>query len=216
MTARLLRLAGWAAVAGLVVLAGRALAYALTPRPTLESVRLGHLAAGPRVLELAVVALGTAALAAAIVLALATAAVRQRHLLVGESSLHPAAPRLAPVLVHATRLWLVTTLVFAGVESWVHARAGLDFHGLHCLLGPVHRDALPVLAALSLFAAALVAAAEYLVVWMRRTLEALRRPTRSARRGALPASPRPIVCVPTAFRPLALGSRAPPRRPLTA
>ncbi len=216
MTRRLFRLAGWAGVAGLVVVSGRTLAYALAPRPTLESMRLGQLAGGPSVLELTVVALGTAALLAAIVLGLATAAVRQRHLLVGEGSLRPPAPRIAPVLVRASGLWLVTILAFAGVESWIHARAGLGFHGLHCLLGPAHRDAAPILAALSLFAAALVAAAGYLLVWLRRTLEVLRRPRLRARRPALPASPRPRSAVAAAFRPLALGSRAPPRPPLTA
>ena len=29
------------------------------------------------------------------------------------------------------------------LESYLHWRAGLGWHGLHCLVGPVHRDALP-------------------------------------------------------------------------
>jgi hypothetical protein len=37
-----------------------------------------------------------------------------------------------------------------------------------CLLGPVHDDMLPLAAALSVVVAALAAAAEHLVAWMRR------------------------------------------------
>ena len=32
------------------------------------------------------------------------------------------------------------------LESTIHWREGLGWHGLHCLLGPVHRDAIPILA----------------------------------------------------------------------
>ena len=43
------------------------------------------------------------------------------------------------------------------LESYLHWRAGLGWHGLHCLAGPVHRDAVPIVAALSLVAVALFA-----------------------------------------------------------
>jgi hypothetical protein len=59
---------------------------------------------------------------------------------------------------------------FAFVESYIHWRQGLGWHGLHCLTGPVHRNAIPVLGALSLVAAALVAAVEHVLAWIRRTL----------------------------------------------
>ena len=72
-------------------------------------------------------------------------------------------------------LFVASSLVFDALESYLHWRAGLVFHGLHCLIGPVHRDALPLLAAASLVAAAVVAAASHLVRWMRRTLRALAR-----------------------------------------
>ena len=75
----------------------------------------------------------------------------------------------------AGALFVASSLVFDALESYLHWRAGLGFHGLHCLIGPVHRDALPLLAAASLVAAAVVAAASHLVRWMRRTLRALAR-----------------------------------------
>ena len=42
---------------------------------------------------------------------------------------------------------------FAMFESYLHWRAGIGFHGLSCLVGPVHRNAIPLLAALALAAA---------------------------------------------------------------
>ena len=87
-----------------------------------------------------------------------------------------AAPplRLGRLLVRAVALLLATSLGFALFESWQHWRAGLGWHGLHCLTGPVHRNAIPILAALSLVAAALAAALEHVLAWMRRTIARLR------------------------------------------
>ena len=65
-------------------------------------------------------------------------------------------------------------------------RAGLGWHGLHCLVGPVHRDAIPLLAALSLVAVALFAAVEHLLGWMRRTLARLAPEPH-------PSRPRPLL-----------------------
>ena len=67
-----------------------------------------------------------------------------------------------------------TCFAFALFESWEHWRAGLGWHGLHCLTGPAHRNAIPILAALSLVAAALAAALEHVLAWMRRTIARLR------------------------------------------
>jgi hypothetical protein len=69
----------------------------------------------------------------------------------------------------------VSSLAFAMFESYLHWRAGIGFHGLSCLVGPVHRNAIPLLAALALAAAALAEAAQHLVAWMRAVVRELRR-----------------------------------------
>jgi hypothetical protein len=65
-------------------------------------------------------------------------------------------------------LFAVSSFAFAIVESTIHWREGLGWHGLHCLVGPVHRDAIPILAALSLVAVAAHGAIEHLLAWARR------------------------------------------------
>jgi hypothetical protein len=190
----------WLPVAALVVLVARALAYALAPRPTLVSGELERQLGGPGLVVTTLAALGAATAAAAALVWLASLAVRERHLLSGRAG---EAPRLRPlrVLGAAAGLFVVTSLAFSALESYLHWRAGLGFHGLHCLLGPVHRDALPLLGALSLLAAAAEAAARHLLRWMRRTLAALRgRPRARLRPPARPTPPRanaplrPVLC----------------------
>jgi hypothetical protein len=180
----------WLPVTALVVLAGRALAYALAPRPTPLTTHLERQAGGPTLVVIAVVALGAALVVASALVWIASLAVRERHLLSGGSG---PAPALRPgrVLGAALVLWAVTSLAFGALETYVHWRAGLGFHGLHCLLGPVHRDALPIFAAVSLVAAAVEAATRHLLRWMRRTLAAIRarRPAR-ARPSSSPLRPR--------------------------
>jgi hypothetical protein len=162
----------WLPVAGLVVLAARALAYALAPRPTVVGNELEREVGGPGVVVTAVLALGSAAVVASAICWVAALAVRERRLLSGEGG----GPGFRPARVAgaAAGLFVAASLAFATLESYLHWRAGLGFHGLHCLLGPVHRDALPLLGALSLLAAAAEAAARHLLRWMRRTLAALR------------------------------------------
>jgi len=175
----------WLPLAALVVLAARALAYALAPHATVVGNELEQQAGGPGLVVTAAAALTGAVIVASAVLWIAALAVRERHLLSGGE-----APVLRPlrVLGVALGLFAVTSLAFASLESYLHWRAGLGFHGLHCLLGPVHRDALPLLGALSLLAAAAEAAALHLLRWMRRTIRALRaRP-----RARLGPSPRPL------------------------
>jgi len=70
--------------------------------------------------------------------------------------------------VRALALFAATSLAFALLESYLHWRAGLGWHGLQCLLGPVHRDAVPVIGALSLLAVAVHGALEHLLAWARR------------------------------------------------
>jgi hypothetical protein len=141
---------------------------------------------------------------------LAALGVRERLLLAPEPVVD--APRLRPgrLVLRALGLFAATSLAFSLLESYLHWRAGLGWHGLRCLVGPAHRDAVPLLAALSLLASAIFAAVEHVVAWMRRTIALLRRP----RLGLLPrAELRPFVVAPAlGARPLAgpLGARGPP------
>ena len=186
----------WLPIAALVVLTARALAYALAPHSTVVGNELERQAGGPSLVVTALVALAGAAAVASAALWIAALAVRERHLVSGQRG---DAPALRPlrVLGAALGLFVVTSLAFASLESYLHWRAGLGFHGLHCLVGPIHRDALPLLGALSILAAAPEAAAGHLLRWMRRTLQALR--TRPRARLRPPA------------RPLPPPSEAPPR-----
>jgi len=83
--------------------------------------------------------------------------------------------RLRRLGLRAAGLYVASSLAFALVESYLHWRAGIGFHGLSCLVGPVHRNAIPLLAALALAAAALAEAAQHLVAWMRAVVRELRR-----------------------------------------
>lgn len=197
----------WLPLAALVVLAARALAYALAPHPTVVGNELEQQAGGPGLVVTAVAALTGAAVVASAVLWIAALAVRERHLLAGGE--RPVL-RLLHVLAAAVGLFVVTSLAFASLESYLHWRAGLGFHGLHCLVGPVHRDALPLLGALSLLAAAAEAAARHLLGWMRRTIQALRaRPRMRLRPPARPLPPRAAAPLRPALAGLDL-ARGPP------
>lgn len=166
------RIGLWASIGLLVVLVARGLVYALVPQPTLLSLQLGQSAGGPRLVILTLVVLGLCTGVAAAVVWLAAAAVQEQHALAGVSYPRPRL-RLGSLLRQTFLLWTATSLAFALVESYNHWRAGLGFHGLTCLLGPVHRDALPVLAGLSLLAAAVVTAVRHAVGWLRRVMPLL-------------------------------------------
>jgi hypothetical protein len=154
--------------AGLVVLVARSLAYATVPGPSAQF--LAHRAGGPAfpVLVLAVVGIG--AVAAVIVCWLVAFAVRERALLERREA-EPFA--LARTCALALGLALATSLAGGLFEAYLHWRAGLGWHGLHCLVGPVHRDLLPFDTGLSLVAAACLAAARHVALWMRRTFARL-------------------------------------------
>jgi hypothetical protein len=177
---------GWAAVVAAIVLTARTLAYALAPDPRAEA--LGQVTGGPRPVIVASIAVGLAALFAGALLWLSALGVRERH------RLRPAgaAPRLRilPVLVRATVLSVVASLAFAAVETTIHVQEGLGFHGLHCLTGPVHENALPLIAALSLVAAAVVEGVRHAVAFGRRVVAAqpARRRVPRAPRAAILAS----------------------------
>jgi len=172
------RAARFIGTVAIVVLAGRQLAYALQPQP--DAPTLQHAVGGPSLVVTMLVALPLALGLAAAVLWMATLGVRERHLLSGEPT---AAPRLRParVALDSVTLAVAACLTFALLESFVHWRAGMGFHGLHCLTGPVHRNAIPILFALALLAAALRGALRHVLSWMRRTIALLH-----ARPGAFP------------------------------
>src|SRR4029077_11621674 len=104
---------------------------------------------------------------------LAALGVRERRLLETRPLLAEPRLRIGRLLARALVLWVTTMLAFALTESYIHWRAGLGWHGIHCLVGPVHRDVIPILGALSLVAAALVATLEHVLAWMRRVLAAI-------------------------------------------
>jgi hypothetical protein len=203
------RLAVWIATVLLVALTGRTLAYALAPASPLRASLAGRLGGpGPLVAALAGFALASALAAA--VLWLAALGVRERHRLAAGPSGPAPRLRLRSVPGRAAGLWAASALVFTVVEGYLHWRAGMGIHGLHCLVGPVHQSAVPILAALSVLAAAAWAAAELVLGWMRRTVRLIlatpaRRPLRPG--PAHGTAPRfaPAVAPPRPARP-----RAPP------
>jgi hypothetical protein len=168
MRARLLL---WPGVVALLVLTARWLAYALAPSPLAS--RLEGSAGGPRLVVVTLVSLGLAVVVSALVLWLASLGVRERQRLRPER----VAPRLRlwRLALRSVLLFAVSSLAFALFESYLHWRAGIGFHGLSCLVGPVHRNAIPLLASLALAAAALAEAVSHLLGWMRAVVRELRR-----------------------------------------
>jgi hypothetical protein len=166
---KVVRALAWLGGGALVVLAARAIAYALSPSPLAQAFE-GR-AGGPALPFVVVGAAVLGVIVAAAVVGVAALGVRERALLAEA----PAPPlRFARLVVRAALLFVTTCFAFALLESYEHWRAGLGWHGLHCLTGPGHRNAIPILAALSLVAAALAAALEHVLAWMRRTIERLR------------------------------------------
>jgi hypothetical protein len=206
---RLRRAAVWAVAAALVVLIGRAIGYAAVPSPTahLYARQVG----GPSLPALALVALTLGAAVAIAVCWLVALGVRERRLLEPRLLATPQPPlRPASILLHAVVLWIVCATAAGLLEATIHWRAGLGWHGLHCLVGPVHRDLLPIVGALSVVAASVVAAADHVLAWIRRTFALLRR---LEIRAVLP----PPISLPIEswaprerFRAAGAGARAPP------
>lgn len=186
-----------------VVLGGRALAYAATPTPLAGGL------GGPRLPVIAFVALAGAVAVSLGVLWLAALGVRERHAL--ELAPGPA-PRLGlrRFVLDAVLLGGSALLAFASLETWMHARAGMHMQIWQCLEGPVHRNAVPILLALSLAAAALLAALRHALAWARRIVHALSRLSqpRAARRG--PALTPPHSAAPAWLLARAVRARGPP------
>jgi hypothetical protein len=115
--------------------------------------------------------------------------------------------RLRRLALRAVALYVSSALAFAYFESYLHWRAGLGWHGLFCLVGPVHRNAIPILAALALLAAALAEAAGHVLAWMRAV-------ARELCRRRLILHPLPLHFAATAVRVGSLRSARPrPRAP---
>jgi hypothetical protein len=201
-----MRRIAWIGGVALIVLAGRAIGYALSPSPL--AADFAHRAGGPALPIVAAVSLAIAVLVSAAIVWLAALGVRERRLL--ETRPSTFQPRLRPWMLagRAAALTAGSLLGFALLESYVHWRAGLGWHGLHCLTGPVHANALPVLAALSLIAAAGSTALEHVLAWMRRVLAILARVLAVAPAPLLHLRPR--VCR-RASAPRAAFARGPPR-----
>jgi hypothetical protein len=192
------RLLLWPGLVGLLVLTARWLAYALAPSPLAN--RFEGSAGGPGLVIVALVSLGLAALGSTLVVWLAALGVRERARLQPERVVPTL--RVRRMSVRAIVLYAASSLAFSLFESYLHWRAGIGFHGLSCLVGPVHRSVIPLLAALSLAAAALIEAGAHLLGWMRAVLRELRRVRLAGAVGRVQPA-----------RPVALASRSPARRP---
>jgi hypothetical protein len=152
----------------LVVLLARSLAYATEPTPAARL--LEQRAGGPALPVLALVSLALGAAIAVAICWLAAVAVRERALIEQREAGPFAVRRMFALSVALT---LSTCLVGGLLEAYLHWRAGLGWHGLHCLVGPVHRDLIPIETGLSFVAAAVVAASRHVLAWMRRTFARL-------------------------------------------
>jgi hypothetical protein len=163
----------WGVLGACVVLATRTVVYALAPWQTLAVLQLEHKAGGPHLAVVLAVSVAAAGLIAAAVLWLAVVAVRERLALERRAVIAPPRLPLLRLAIRGVLFFAATSLAFAFLESYLHWRAGLGWHGLSCLYGPVHRDAVPVLGALSLLAVAGHGAVEHLLAWTRRLVALL-------------------------------------------
>jgi hypothetical protein len=194
--------------AALVVLLARTIAYALSPSSAARV--LEHRAGGPALPVLTVVTLTLGGSLAIAISWLAAFGVRERVVLERRVLTVPP-PRFQPVHTVALALVLsaVTSVGGGLLEAYLHWRAGLGWHGVHCVFGPVHRDLLPIATSLSFVAAALLAAAEHVAAWIRRTFALLR--TVPARLMRTVVSPVLFVDAPRGSRRVGQSrSRAPP------
>ena len=196
----------WAFAGALVVLSARSLAYALEPGPLAKTLR--HEAGGPRLPAVALVALALGLGLSAAIVWLVALGVRERALM--ERRTAPRL-RLGRTIARASCLSVATIAAFGLLESYLHWRAGLGWHALHCLIGPVHSDALPILVSLSIAAAASFGAAEHVLDWIRRTVARILggQPKLSAREPLTLVALDPLL-VAGAASVGSCGARAPP------
>jgi hypothetical protein len=211
MKARGLKTGLWLGCGVLVVLLSRSIAYAISPAPAARV--LEGQAGGPALPVVTLVALALGASLAIAICALAAMGVRERARLEARRLAAPAPSLGAGRMVLSGLVLSATTSIAGGFfEAFLHWRAGLGWHGLHCLLGPAHHNLIPIAAALSFVAAALIAAGRQVVAWMRRTYAALGAPALRIAVSAL-VLPTPRLDIPRDCMPVGTGSaRAPPAR----
>jgi hypothetical protein len=163
------RIVMWALVAVFVVSLGRWIAYALAAGTLAQ--KLSSQGAGARPAVVAAISLGVALAATATGLWLVAAGLRERSHLELDGWAASSRPFNARRLVaRSAALSTVTMVVFTTVESLIHYQDGLGFHGWHCIAGPVHQNAAPIMIALSLLAAAVVTAVDAVLAAARRVV----------------------------------------------
>ncbi len=162
----------WALVGVFVVSLGRWIAYALAAGTLAQ--KLSSQGAGARPAVVAAISLGVALAATGTGLWLVAAGLRERSRLELDgwaASRRPFSARR--LLARSAALSAVTIVVFTTVESLIHYEDGLGFHGWHCIAGPVHQNAAPIMIALSLLAAAVVTAVDAVLAAVRRVVSQL-------------------------------------------
>jgi hypothetical protein len=179
----------WMAAVLLVVGLSRQIAYGLSDAPLAE--RLSAQGGGTNLTAVASISLGIAALASAIGLWLVATGLRERSRLELDDWVDGGRPiNLRGVALSTLLLSVASATAFTSLESWLHYRAGLGFHAYHCLFGPVHENALPILIALSLVVSVAIAAVDAVLSAARRLVAQLvcsRRPVPPSSSQSLPA-----------------------------
>jgi hypothetical protein len=162
----------WLPAVAVLVLVARWLCYALAaPSPLAGPLEAS--VGGPRTVVVTLVSLALAAGVSVFAVWIAALGVRERARLRPER-IAPSL-RLRRLTLRFAGLYAASSFAFAMFESYLHWRAGIGFHGLSCLVGPVHRNAIPILGALALAAAALAEAGAHVLAWMRAVVRELLR-----------------------------------------
>ena len=176
------RTAMWLLVGVIIVSLGRTIAYALAGGTIAQ--RLSEQAGGAQPAVVAAVSLSIAVGVSAVGLWLVATGLRERSQLQLEGwSQEPPTVGITSVARRAALLSAATIVVFTTFESSLHYEEGLGFHGWHCIAGPVHQNAAPILIGLSLVAAAIVTAVDAMLVAGRRLVARMVLARRATPRG---------------------------------
>jgi hypothetical protein len=203
------RALSWILLGVLVVATSRQIAYALNGGSLAD--RLSAAGGGPGIAWVAAVALAGSALGTLGGLWLVACGVRERCALELDGwATTPPSIRLRALARRTVVLSGATAAAFTVFESTLHYERGLGFHGWHCIAGPVHQNAAPIIAGLSLIAAACVTAAEFVLSAVRRAVarRVLSLSVRTPRRP--PGRRKPTSTIARAPRPGANLTRGPP------